>query len=161
MKRLPPPESTLQNREVRRTPESADPPSDQGDAVKSPESVSDTSNSSGNTGVALRGEASFSDARYWLELNERYSRYNLPAWEVSCTVEAMRLRLDRLGLREREYVERTATSLVDFIAMNSVWPLRAWIGLVLELVAERGTGLTPPPRSGRAKKIGPALSRAK
>jgi len=45
----------------------------------------------------------------------------------------MRRWLDRLDLNERDHLRVTATSLDDFIAMNPAWPLRAWIGLMLEI----------------------------
>jgi hypothetical protein len=44
----------------------------------------------------------------------------------------MRRWLDRLDLTERDHLRIASTSLNDFIDLNPSWPLRAWIGLMLE-----------------------------
>lgn len=63
-------------------------------------------------------------------------RYNLPRWDIPCEPEAMRLWLDRMDMTEAEYVRQTNTSLDDFCALNPTWPLRAWLGTVLEMDRE-------------------------
>lgn len=91
----------------------------------------------GGSEISLRGESEFMDATYWGELAGKHlSRFNLPGWNVPFSPEEMRCWLDRLDLSERDYLTMTATRLADFIAINSAWPLRAWIGLVCELADE-------------------------
>jgi hypothetical protein len=78
----------------------------------------------------------FSDAGRWDELAAKYlPRYRLPGWDTPCHPVAMRWWLKRLGMSERAYEKATATSLEDFIRLNPGWPLRAWIGTVLEMKA--------------------------
>lgn len=87
-----------------------------------------------NSGVRLRGASEFCDAAHWDGLGRRHlGRYNLPDWSAPCDPEAMHRWLDRLDLTERDYERITATGLADFIAMNPNWPLRAFIGLTLEM----------------------------
>lgn len=79
----------------------------------------------------------FCDAAHWDELAaERLPRYDLPAWDAPCEPVAMRRWLDRLNVTEAEYMRRTGTSLADFCELNPEWPLRAWIGTVLEMHEE-------------------------
>lgn len=65
------------------------------------------------------------------------SRYNLPKWEVPCSVEQMKRWLDRLDISERLYTKQTATSLKEFIELNPNLSLRSWIGLVMESKNDR------------------------
>lgn len=79
----------------------------------------------------------FCDAARWDELAAKHLlHYNLPPWNVPCEPAAILRWLGRLGMTEAEYVRRTRTSLVDFCALNPTWPLRAWIGTVLEMYEE-------------------------
>ncbi|MHB8622078.1 MAG: hypothetical protein ACYC9J_00410 [Sulfuricaulis sp.] len=89
------------------------------------------------TQVCKSVASEFYDAPHWDELAAKHlSRYTLPAWDVPCDPEAMRRWLGRLDLTERQYEKLTATSLDDFITLNRCWPLRAWIGLMLEAKQE-------------------------
>ncbi len=87
--------------------------------------------------VSLRGASEFKDAAHWGELAGKHlSRFNLPGWNVPCSPQEMCRWLDRLNLSERDHLTMTATSFKDFCQMNPTWPLRAFIGLACELVAE-------------------------
>jgi len=89
---------------------------------------------SGKNAYRASRAPSFCDAAHWDELAASYlPRYDLPAWDVPCSPEAMEIWLDRLDLTEKEYSRTTNTGLADFCALNPAWPLRAWIGTVLEL----------------------------
>lgn len=103
-------------------------------AHSAPRHKNDPHNFPRNSHVSLRRESEFCDTTHWDELARQHlGRYNLPAWSVPCDTDAMRRWLDRLDLNERDHLRVTATSLDDFIAMNPAWPLRAWIGLMLEI----------------------------
>lgn len=83
----------------------------------------------------------FCDAEHWDELAAKHlPRYDLPSWDVPCSPEAMERWLDRLDLSERDYLSMTGLKRLDeFIKLNPNWPLRAWIGTVLEIREEEGT----------------------
>ena len=76
-------------------------------------------------------KAEFLDDAYWKELCEK-TRYVMPAWGVTPTVENIRVWLNRLEIREIDYREAMQTSVADFIALNPTLPLRAFVGLLLE-----------------------------
>ncbi len=82
----------------------------------------------------------FCDAAYWNELAAKHlPRYDLPAWDVPCSPEAIERWLDRLDLSERDYLRTSGLKrLEEFMKLNPRWPLRAWIGTVLELKEEEG-----------------------
>lgn len=47
--------------------------------------------------------------------------------------------LDRLDLSERDYLRACGLKRLDeFIELNPRWPLRAWLGTILELKEEEG-----------------------
>lgn len=75
--------------------------------------------------------AEFFDDAEWLRLCDR-TRYILPDWSVSPTRENIRLWLNRLDIREVDYREAMQTSVADMIELNPTWPLRAFVGLLLE-----------------------------
>jgi len=76
----------------------------------------------------------FSDSPQWDDLARKHlSSYNLPKWDKPCTVEGMRRWLDRLNISESLYKKQTNTELKEFIELNPDWPLRAFIGLCLEM----------------------------
>ncbi len=80
----------------------------------------------------------FHDAEDWNELTAVYLRqYDLPSWDAPCEPEVMGRWLDRLDMTATDYMQQTNTNLSDFCALNPEWPLRAWLGTVLELVHER------------------------
>jgi len=82
----------------------------------------------------------FCDATHWDGLAARYlSRYSLPAWGVPCDPEAMGQWLYRLDLPLSLWLATGAyRSLQDFIDLNPDWPLRAFVGLALEMKDEGG-----------------------
>jgi len=82
----------------------------------------------------------FKDDAYWLDLikNSRTQCKQLPAYGWPPTLTNMRLWLRRLDISKKEYLDATGyTSLDDFIRLNPDWPLRAFVGLLLEYHAER------------------------
>lgn len=90
------------------------------------------------TQVRTSAVSKFSDAEHWNELATKYlPRYDLPGWDVLCDPMAMARWLDRLELSERDHIQATATTLEIFCTLNAAWPLRAWIGLLLEMQDER------------------------
>lgn len=94
----------------------------------------------GKVGAKLQApdDRHFLDAKYWDGLAAVYLRqYRLPRWDAPCEPEAMRQWLDRLDMTEAAYMRWTKTSLVDFFTLNPTWPLRAFIGTVLEMVDEQ------------------------
>ena len=76
--------------------------------------------------------SNFADAGHWDELAKSHS-YRLPKWSEPCSVERMRLWMDRLNISNRLYKEQTGTTLDQFIELNPAWPLRAFVGLLMEL----------------------------
>jgi len=73
----------------------------------------------------------FTDSEWWSELADKHlTRYNLPRWGEPCTVKKMNLWCERLDLVDYEKI--TNTSHEEFIALNPDWPLRAFVGLLLE-----------------------------
>ena len=80
------------------------------------------------------------DSKEWNELAGRLlPRYTMPKWSVPCTPEAMRLWAERLDLGPKTarstktaYEGMTNTTMEEFIELNNGWPLRAFVGLMLE-----------------------------
>ena len=88
----------------------------------------------------------FSDSEHWEYLADRHLHsYTLPRWHEICTVGKMELWCDRLDLTDHEQV--TNTTHEEFIALNQDWPLRSFVGLLLEQVEERN-GAKVSTRSG-------------
>ena len=76
---------------------------------------------------------SFTDSGRWLELADNHlSSYTLPDWQEPCTTERMTWWLERLDMTEKDYVKLTNTDLEGFRRLNPDWPLRAFVGLILE-----------------------------
>jgi hypothetical protein len=74
----------------------------------------------------------FADANYWVDL-ARERNIRLPLWRMSCTTGGMRRYLKRLHIEVTDYLEaNNEKNLRQFSQMNPDWPLRAWVGLVLE-----------------------------
>lgn len=84
-----------------------------------------------NTPLSNPLKADFYDSAEWERLCER-TRYVLPGWSVSATKENIRLWLNRLDIKEADYREAMQTSIADVIELNQDWPLRAFVGLLLE-----------------------------
>ncbi len=71
----------------------------------------------------------FTDSRYWDELIAP-TKYNLPAWDVPPTPHDISKWLYRLDVED--YPAKVKTSPEDMIRLNPDWPLRAFVGLMLE-----------------------------
>ena len=76
-------------------------------------------------------KSEFRDSALWEELCEK-TRYVLPKWEAVATPENIRIWLNRLEIREVDYREAMQTSVQDMIRLNPTWPLRAFVGQLLE-----------------------------
>ena len=87
------------------------------------------------TATALR--SNFLDDGHWVDLARKYY-VRLPIWKTAPTTEKMRYWLRKFRVRETEYLEATGYKVLeDFMRLNPDWPLRAWVGLLLEYVNER------------------------
>lgn len=83
---------------------------------------------------------SFEDEKYWSELARKWF-IRLPAWDIEVTPDKMRRWLRKFRVTEQAYLEITGyLAIEDFQRLNSDWPLRAWLGLLLEYVTEREEG---------------------
>lgn len=93
-----------------------------------------------NKAIHPLGERDFRDARYWNELaNRLLPRHDQPLWNAPCSPDAMETWLDRLSIPLKDYLRATGLKrLQDFIDLNLHWPLRAFIGLALEMKNEGG-----------------------
>lgn len=79
----------------------------------------------------------FSDDMTWVDLARRFY-IRLPIWKTPVTEQAMRKWLRKFRVTEKEYLQATGyKELGDFMKLNPDWPLRAWVGLLLEYVADR------------------------
>ena len=75
----------------------------------------------------------FYDSEHWLELADKHlASYTLPAWNQPCSTEEMKRWLNRLDMTEKDYKKLTNTTLDEFRMLNPTWPLRAFVGLILE-----------------------------
>lgn len=80
----------------------------------------------------------FTDSGYSDELDDKHlASYRIPEWHEECSTERMIWWLERLDMTEKDYVKLTNTSLDEFRKLNPDWPLRAFVGLILELYDER------------------------
>ena len=79
----------------------------------------------------MKTELDFKDSGAWGLMSERIS-FVLPDWSVPCSTGQMDVWLNRLDIGKARYMEMFNTSHEDFIKMNSDWPLRSWVGLLLE-----------------------------
>lgn len=85
--------------------------------------------------TALR--RNFLDDETWRELAHRFY-IRLPNWGTQVTDELMRKWLRKFKVTQTAYLNATGyKQLEDFRTLNPDWPLRAWVGLLLEYVAER------------------------
>lgn len=90
------------------------------------------------TASPLMGRADFGDAHHWDHLASRYlPQYDLPPWSRPFSSEEAGKWLERLELSIRAWLRVGYRDLADFGAINPAWPLRAFVGLALELRAER------------------------
>lgn len=85
----------------------------------------------GNMRFSEQMKAEFCDDVVWQELCDK-TRYVLPKWDVEATPDNIRVWLNRLEIKEGDYREAMQTSIKDLIELNQTWPLRAFVGLLLE-----------------------------
>lgn len=79
----------------------------------------------------------FLDEDHWRSLARR-CRLNMPMWGLPATPASMRRYLRKLRIKEAEYLDATGyTKIEDFNRLNPDWPLRAWVGLLLEYFCEK------------------------
>lgn len=90
------------------------------------------------TASVLMGRADFGDARHWNYLASRYlPQYDLPSWSRPFSADEAEKWLERLELSIPAWLRFGGyRDLADFGAINPAWPLRAFVGLALELRAE-------------------------
>lgn len=96
--------------------------------------------SSGKTAKSPPLKTDFADASHWDALAAKHlPRYTLPAaWREPATADALALWLDRMDVPVAAFKRMGAyRSLQDALDLNPRWPLRALIGLALEV---RGDG---------------------
>ncbi len=87
-----------------------------------------------------RKARAFKDAPYWDNLATKYlNSYQLPNWGVPPDVEAIELWMQRVRVSKAEFSDTLGTSPADFIKLNKRWPLRAVIGLLLEVRETRSS----------------------
>lgn len=79
----------------------------------------------------------FLESSHWDDL-ARARGLRLPPWGQPCTVSRMRTFIHKAGLSETACKEWLGYSLAKFAGCNPSWPCRAFAGLVLEELAERG-----------------------
>jgi len=72
----------------------------------------------------------FADDWYWMELCKR-AGYNLPHWGTVATKGKLTTWIHRLGISYEDY-EKDQGKLQSIIDDNPDWPLRSFVGLMLE-----------------------------
>lgn len=74
----------------------------------------------------------FLDNEAWIELAQ-VRGLRLPQWRTRLTTGAMRQWLRKLNVSVSRYLEwEGGRSLGEFTRRNPMWPLRAWVGVVME-----------------------------
>lgn len=82
------------------------------------------------------------DDNHWKDLARKYY-VRLPVWKTVPTPEKMRYWLRKFRLAERDYLEITGYKRIEnFMELNPAWPLRAWVGLLLEYINNRDDAKT-------------------
>ncbi len=86
-------------------------------------------------GESLR--KNFADDKYWVDLARDHDLI-LPRWYLPADSKYYARWFKKLKMSRKEYFELTGyTDLGEFQKLNPAWPLRAWVGLLLEYVLER------------------------
>jgi hypothetical protein len=81
----------------------------------------------------MRGEDSFLDADHWKDLAREFG-IRLPRWDTPCSTSKMKWYLSRIGVTPQQYLEyHNEKNFLAFQKYNPDWPLRAWVGVELEL----------------------------
>lgn len=97
---------------------------------------------------SLRSDFHPDDEREWAELAAA-AGIKLPPYGVPCTPGKMRSWLARLGISVKQYLAWDGGKrLADFATRNPTWPLKAWLGLLLEARADGKFGVATPPPDG-------------
>lgn len=97
-----------------------------------------------NGSVELRTE--FAEGLHWAELAKKRG-IRLPLWRMPITSGGMRKYLKKLGVEVEQYLEyNNEKNLREFAKRNPEWPLRAWVGLLLEGVEYYGYEVIPLPK---------------
>lgn len=98
--------------------------------------------SSGEIASSAPAPRRFADSGHWDQLaTVCLSRYTLPAWDVAFSPDAAEIWLDRLDIPVAGWLAvGNYRDLTEFSELNPGWPLRAWIGLAMELRHERNVG---------------------
>jgi hypothetical protein len=73
----------------------------------------------------------FADDEHWQTLI-KLTKYQLPKYTAPLDAKAMKLWLERMDKNEKWHREVFSCTLEEFMDMNPRWPLRAWVGLLLE-----------------------------
>lgn len=82
--------------------------------------------------MELRGEEDFGESYHWTELAKE-KKIRLPLWRHPCNSSGMRRFLKKLDYSVEQYLDDNAEkNLRVFGNLNPDWPLRAWVGLLLE-----------------------------
>ena len=90
--------------------------------------------------TSLRSDFPTDDEGEWLEM-AKAAGIRLPPYGVPCTTGRMSDWLAKLGIPLDAYLDwmgaglsgtETSAKLSDFVKRNPDWPLKAWLGLVLE-----------------------------
>ena len=84
--------------------------------------------------VFLMQQRDFSNCDYdhWIEIAKERG-ITLPYWKTKPTPYKMNWWLKKIGMSKKEYFEWDGgKKIIDFIDRNPEWPLRAWVGLLLE-----------------------------
>lgn len=107
--------------------------------MRAPRRENDPPKSSGETALCATAARRYADAAHWDSLAARYlPRYTLPAWDVAFQPDAAEIWLDRLDIPVAGWLAvGNYRDLTEFSELNPGWPLRAWIGLAMELRHER------------------------
>lgn len=88
------------------------------------------------TPPATQGFRVFAEDERWVVL-ARARKLRLPRHDRPCGRGQMARYLHKLGVSASQYLAWTGEkTLADFAAANPDWGLRAWVGLVLEWLAE-------------------------
>ncbi len=79
----------------------------------------------------------FLDDEYWKELAREFN-VTLPQWHIAPEKPKMRSWVRRLGINERNYKDACGDGWQydDFAILNPDWPLRAFVGILLEYAHE-------------------------
>lgn len=86
------------------------------------------------TRVKITPRQRYDDEAYWNKLALEYlGSYALPRWNKEVTATILLLWMERIGVNKTRFQQIFGVSPTEFCAINSKWPLRAVIGLLLEI----------------------------